>query len=501
MATPHLVCDDVLHWAETYEGEPFHAMLCDAPYELNFMGRSWDRSGIAFHADTWRALAQHLLPGAFGMTFCASRGWHRLACAIEDAGLIIHPSVFMLGWAYGSGWPKATRIDTAVDKAAGAEREVTGYVDSRSRHDGRERRSPKLNTAWRTMEGRSDTRDEVQKEVTTPATDLAKTWAGHRYGGQVLKPALEPVIVWQKPYQERPVESITATGAGALWIEGARLSTERDLGRSNSSSATWGSYGNGANTYAGVPLHQQGRWPPNLALLHLPTCERLGTREVPDPHYVGPPGQAPTRTEPVWQCSPECPVRRFDEQAGERSSGVRAAGGLKFGGTAYAQDATLLQMESFASVNGGDTGPASRFMYTADWALDVAEQLAQADPVFYTGKASRGERNAGLSARNNHPTIKPISLCTWLATLLLPPAAYAPRRLVVPFCGTGTEILGAVHAGFENVLGIEQEQSSVDMAWRRLAWWTGYRSPETERKHGEGEMSSSHDTDGQFMLF
>ena len=124
-----IVCDDVLHWAETYQGEKFHAMLCDPPYHLTdiartfqgkggsidehtgrvrsnerrksagFMGSRWDGldehgSGIAFRPETWAALARHLLPGAFVMAFASSRGYHRLACAMEDAGLILHPSIF-----------------------------------------------------------------------------------------------------------------------------------------------------------------------------------------------------------------------------------------------------------------------------------------------------------------------------------------------------------------------------------------------------------------------
>ncbi len=120
----HIDVADCIAWAEAYDGPLFHALLCDPPYELGFMGRAWDRSGIAFNPDTWRALARVLHPGAFGMAFASSRGWHRLAVAIEDAGLIIHPSIF--GWAFGSGFPKATRLDTQIDKAAGAVREVVG---------------------------------------------------------------------------------------------------------------------------------------------------------------------------------------------------------------------------------------------------------------------------------------------------------------------------------------------------------------------------------------
>ena len=122
------------------------------------MSSRWD-TDIAFRPDTWKALAQHLLPGAFLMIFGGGRTYHRLACALEDAGLVIHSPI---GWVFGSGFPKATRIN-----------------DDR--------------------------------------------FPGHRYGRQALKPALEFVAVAQKEYTGRPVDSIVQTGAGALWIDGGRI--------------------------------------------------------------------------------------------------------------------------------------------------------------------------------------------------------------------------------------------------------------------------------------
>ena len=73
--------------------------------------------------------------------------------------------------------------------------------------------------------------------------------------------------------------------------------------------------------------------------------------------------------------------------------------------------------------------------------------------------------------RNTHPTVKPIDLCRYLATLLLPPAAYGPRRLLVPFSGSGSEMIGAGLAGWEHVQGIELEAEHVAIAAARLAWW------------------------------
>ena len=100
---------DAVKWAKKYKGEPFHALLTDAPYELGFMGKDWDKSGVAFDPKTWSAFLGTMHPGAFGMSFASSRGWHRLAAAIEDGGFIIHPSIF--GWLFGSGFPKATRTE------------------------------------------------------------------------------------------------------------------------------------------------------------------------------------------------------------------------------------------------------------------------------------------------------------------------------------------------------------------------------------------------------
>lgn len=112
-------CADVLTWCEDYaakiergEAEPFHASLGDWPYELSFMGKRWDATGVSFQPETWEAIASVLYPGGFIMAFGGSRTYHRLAVAAEDAGLIVHPAIV---WLNGSGFPKATRIDRQLD--------------------------------------------------------------------------------------------------------------------------------------------------------------------------------------------------------------------------------------------------------------------------------------------------------------------------------------------------------------------------------------------------
>jgi DNA modification methylase len=460
--TPQIVCDDVLRWAEKTAPIGAHALLADPPYHLSggFMGAGWDKDGpdaIAFRPETWAALARHLLPGAFIMAFASSRGWHRLACAMEDAGLRIYPSIF--AWANGSSFPKATQVE-------------------------------------------------------------ADGWAGHRYGGQILKNAIEPIIVAQVPYAGTPVDSITATGAGALWIEGARIATT-EIGQSREPDPlrkahpdwrmTGGSTGGGASSPG-------GRWPANFCLQHLPACQPLGTKSVPGTNIPGPGARsvgysgcegglphiqqyaAPDGTETVqaYACADGCPVAALDAQAGERTSGSIAAHHQRHGKTTVDVYGTFARP---GTVSYGDTGPASRFFYTADWSLDVAEQLAQANSVYYCGKASPAERQEGLGGRNTHPTVKPLSLCTWLATLLLPPAAYAPRRLLVPFAGTGSEMVGGILAGWETVLGIERELPYVEIGRKRLAWWTGYTVPSPDVVETSQQATTVPPASGQLNLF
>jgi len=146
-------------------------------------------------------------------------------------------------------------------------------------------------------------------------------------------------------------------------------------------------------------------------------------------------------------------------------------------------------------------GTASRFFFNADY---VAEQLEEADSVFYCAKAGRKERDAGLKGfeekenphstygihsdegleynnrnlenrtrkeANNHPTVKPINLCQHLATLLLPPEVYAPRRILIPFSGSGSEMIACLLAGWEEIVGIEAEKEYVEIARARINYW------------------------------
>ncbi len=83
---------------------------------------------------------------------------------------------------------------------------------------------------------------------------------------------------------------------------------------------------------------------------------------------------------------------------------------------------------------------------------------------------SEGKRRV-LPAANHHPTVKPIALAEYLARLILPPKRDTPRRLLVPFSGSGSEIIGALRAGWDEVVGIELSPEYAEIAEARIAHW------------------------------
>lgn len=186
-----------------------HACVTDPPYELGFMGKKWDASGIANDPGMWRALLNALRPGAHVLAFSGSRTYHRMTCAIEDAGFDIRDQIM---WLYGSGFPKSHDISKAIDKEAGAEREVVGHDAKKAA----QQTAKKDSAAYGNFEGNSGA-------VTAPATDAAKQWDGW---GTALKPAHEPVCVGRKPLIGTVAANVLEHAAGGLNIDACRVGND-----------------------------------------------------------------------------------------------------------------------------------------------------------------------------------------------------------------------------------------------------------------------------------
>jgi len=108
-----LVGDVLVRFPELVD-RSIDSIVTDPPYELGFMGKQWDKSGIAVNVDVWRECLRVLKPGGHLLSFGGSRTYHRMACAIEDAGLEIRDQIM---WIYGSGFPKSLNIGKGMGTA------------------------------------------------------------------------------------------------------------------------------------------------------------------------------------------------------------------------------------------------------------------------------------------------------------------------------------------------------------------------------------------------
>ena len=169
-----LINNDCLLALDELEENSVDSIVTDPPYELNFMGKGWDNAGISFSKDTWAKCLRVLKPGGYMLAFGGTRTYHRIACAIEDAGFEIRDCIM---WLYGSGFPKSMNIGLAIDKKNGIENEDTG--------------------------GKATNK-----------------WAGW---GTALKPSYEPIVVARKPLDGSCVANVMKWGVGGINIDECRI--------------------------------------------------------------------------------------------------------------------------------------------------------------------------------------------------------------------------------------------------------------------------------------
>jgi site-specific DNA-methyltransferase (adenine-specific) len=228
----------------------FDSIVTDPPYELGFMGKAWDSTGIANDVAMWREALRVLKPGGHLLAFSGSRTYHRMTCAIEDAGFEIRDQIM---WVYGSGFPKSLDVSKAIDKAAGAEREVIGMKKSEG---GR-------TTAANPM-GRDAGVTNKFDPITAPATDAARQWEGW---GTALKPAHEPICVARKPLVGTVAANVLAHGTGALNIDGCRVPMGGEVVHCTQGGKAGGGFDIGvsdASRKTAYTSHDAGRWPANI---------------------------------------------------------------------------------------------------------------------------------------------------------------------------------------------------------------------------------------------
>ena len=211
-----------------------------------FMGKDWD--SFVPPPAVWEECMRVLKPGGHMAVFAGARTQDLMGLSIRLAGFEIRDT---LGWIYGSGFPKSMDVGKAIDKAAGAEREVIG-VKPYTNQDIR-------GNAYESEIARE--RDRIQATITAPATSEAQRWDGW---GTALKPAIEPIILARKPLDGTVANNVLAHGVGGLNIDACRVGTEVTITKrpvAKSDGKVYGKFNGGEDSE-----NPPGRFPANVLL-------------------------------------------------------------------------------------------------------------------------------------------------------------------------------------------------------------------------------------------
>jgi site-specific DNA-methyltransferase (adenine-specific) len=382
-ATWTILHGDVRELAAQFPENTFDLCVCDPPYHLTsvsrngsprtndpekphgrhnigskgFMGKTWDGGSVTFDTATWEPTLRALKPGAHLFAFGGTRTYHRIACAIEDAGFEIRDK---FEWIFGSGFPKSLNVSKAIDetdfrawlKAHPPERELHRRASAREkklRALGKASRGRKLKkrigdmlrrragllrqvTGSYVASGNAGTptdekggtygvavenSEAIELFTTRGATEESRKWDGY---GTALKPGHEPIALARKPLEGTVVENVRRWGTGALNIGATRLRTATSPRENHPFPA--GSLEAAAAEMV-LAVEREGRWPPNVVFTHDARCVRRGNAEVP----ANPKWDTPNRdTEPsAFTSSEVSKVRHANRRDGEPSADKRYA--------------------------------------------------------------------------------------------------------------------------------------------------------------------------------
>lgn len=434
----NLLHGDCLEQLKSLESNSVDSLVTDPPAGISFMGKDWDgdkggrKQWIVWMTEVMSECMRVLKPGAHGLVWALPRTSHWTATALEDAGFEVRDVVTHL---FGSGFPKSLDVSKAIDKAAGAKREVLS--------------TRKLTGKARVLKGGNFDGGYEGKElnddyaITAPATDDAKKWAGF---GTALKPASEHWILVRKPCSEKTVAAnVLKWGTGALNIDASRVAGAIESGWSKSGSKASNNLSmSGANTARPPkPDSTQGRFPANLVLSHSLHCTDA-------------------------QCDIECAILALDEQSGTLKSGQLKPGHKRGDGhnVAYGGGGVV------TGTYGGDSGGASRFFYCAK--ISKSERNAGCETGetrhMSTARLNSGDKSGKFpdhdtreKTGNHHPTVKPKKLMAYLIRMVTPPGGVT----LDPFMGSGSTGIAAKECGFD-FIGIERDAEYHEIASKRI---------------------------------
>ena len=401
-------------------------MICtDPPYGYSFMGKNWDKAVPS--VKLWKECVRVLKPGGFCFVMSAPRAdvQGEMIKRLDKSGF--RTDFTPIYWTYASGFPKAANIGKMVDKKFGAERKVLG---ARVSAEGRCRTNEPSGGKSRDgiHEGGIKERTEM---VTEPATDEAKELDGS-FGGYQPKPAVEVILVCMKPITEKTyVDQALNNGKGVTWLNDVRIPTDESLD---------------GGAYAKNPTPREGKdmWTSNRKG-DTKCFERGGAGD-----YQQPEGRFPSNLivqDDMLNDGLTRPKGKYTD-SGSASGGIWSESTGKPAGRTY-----------------GDEGSYSRFFDLDRWwesrVTELPESVQATFPFMIVPKASKSEKNEATN--NNHPTVKPIELMSYLVTL----GSRKDDLVVDPFVGSGTTCIAAKLLG-RNYMGVEKDEDYAMIATERV---------------------------------
>ena len=427
------------------------SIITDPPYGIGFMGEKWDKftsKQFQDFSNEWGTQALRVLkPGSYCLAFSGTRTYHRMVCGLEDAGFNIKDMVI---WCYGSGFPKSLDISKAIDKYYKKDKERKEILKPIAYPDSDCWGIPNKNTD---NSKNSDCTFGINhqkihvgngmRKGSLPYTEDAQKWDGW---GTALKPALEPVVVAQKPFTTTYAENVLKYGVGGLNIDKCRIDFNEQIKYTERSINT-AFFGNSKGLSGLASPPSKGRFPSNLLLDEI-SAELLDTQSG----LSG--GGKPKHNSEIHRIglTPEMPIFNSNNSGFKPDSNNTSWGNI------------------------GDKGGASRF--------------------FYCGKAHKSERNAGLLAiqeefttdnnkwtendyrkgngektvkpqKNNISTLKPINIMRYLVRLVTPPNGI----VLDPFAGYGTTGIACIIEGFDYILIEKRKRFANLIIPKRLEYW------------------------------
>ena len=372
----------MLDMLEVIEPNTIDSIITDPPYELNFMNKGWDNSGIAFQPDTWRKCYEVLKSGGYLLAFGGSRTFHRIACAIEDAGFEIRDTIM---WLYGSGFPKSMNIGLMLDKKNGVESKVVGYQGSMMNFRDTGKKQKEISGIDKLSFGQIENSERKEN----PIYEAQNEWQGW---GTALKPSFEPIIVARKPFKGSLIDNVIKYGVGGINIDECRIELNGDK-----------------KTSGGCKTSQEN-------ISHMSWKKNSIKKED---NSIG---RFPANT-----------ILTYDDTDYEE-----VCGGFpntkSTGGNRNDEKTTSIMNVPFANHKSGehylDSGSASRYFYCAkaskkdrDEGLNDFEEKIECDRNEECYSADVPFNRSANARKNTHPTVKPTELMQYLVRLVSPKGA------------------------------------------------------------------------------